>query len=327
MPKSLVRFRASATCAVLGLALGGCGFVPGASEPTSLASPTVGLTATPVRVGIGELASTPLYFVEVVALEDPWPAPAGYELRNGDRLVRLEVIVGNRSETESVPVPDDPVLIDAAGDRHARISDEDVSLLVSNRGVRVLFAGERTRYAPVFEVGADTRLDHLTVGLGGDTAWIDLTDAAESRTPDALPPYHGADVPALGSRLEANGFSLTAQQVQESPKTQNDYTAPRGYRLVEVVATLGVVAGPEIQPYAYHSSLVTADGFVYSSTDFAWLINTRAFYDALKPGEERTGNFGFLLPEGAVPEYFRYEAGPIDMEQGRGTFLTVGLEP
>lgn len=299
------------------------------AAPTVTATPhpvtvTPAITPSPAPIGIGDLGTISQLYVQVTDLQDPAEAPLGLSLPGDRRLVSLTFVVGHRSEYEHYGVPNNNALFDADGHEYRPEWGQEYVPLITPYSVDLLFPKERTQFTSVYNVHADARLDHVSVGWGDDVACVDLSRPPAQVRID-LPPYELPSVPPLGRTLETAGYTLVAHQVLESPATKNHFVVPNGYRLVAVEITAGVTTGAAIDPSLGSVYLITQDGFAYRSSVAYRLQDAFDFYTPLQPGEERTGTIGFVIPETAVPALYRFWAG--QGTTGEGVYLAVGLQP
>lgn len=277
-----------------------------AEEPAAIETATAEPAAETAY--LGDLVEASGYSLAVVAFEDPAPPGILYTAEEGEKLVAVEVIVGNVSGQRITVNALNARLLDTEGFVYLPElagHDDQITLLDLEPGQRVrgwiAFTIPEEASAELIRYEFDPRLtlESRVSGETGETAVVEIPPLTAS---DA--PQHSVEA-RLGDLVERDGYSLTVQVVEDPAAPGILYTPQPGMRLVAVEIVVGNVSGEPQTVNVLNSYLVDGDGFVYQA-DIGAIDDQIELVD-IGPGERARGWVPFTIPENAAPYSLRYQ--------------------
>jgi hypothetical protein len=294
---------------------------PAGDEATSTSEPEPAPTDTaePEVQYLGDVVEEQGYLLCAVTVEDPTTPGMFYQEEAGQKLVGVEIIVGNASGEPLSVNPLYATLLDSEGYTY------EVELAGRDRqiGSVTLSTGEKASGWVAFELpegATPATIKYAPDLFGGTVLRASLEAPPEGYVPDttALSIVPAASEAGLGDVLEQYGYSLSATAVEDPTTPGMFYQATPGYRLVAVEIIVGNVSGETLSCNPLYSTLVDSRGYVYG-VELAGRDGQLATVD-LGPGEKARGWVAFEVPDDATPASVKYE---VDIWSGE--FLRVGL--
>lgn len=256
---------------------------------------------------LGDYVAKGGYFFAALKLEDPAPAAKGYEAAGGTRLVAVWMVFGNQTGEKLYVLRDDVKLIDSNGESHDVIYDARDGIIP---GV-ILDQGERAQGWVAYAIAPDVQPAGLEFEFGfGEEGKISLgvKPPPEGHSPRAVdtsrtPP----ELPKLGEAAKTGGLGLTALQVEDPTKPEEDYYSlglPEGAHLGAVEVLLSNDNLPGFSLTTFNFDLVDVNGFLYTYSSFgrAGTIET----GDLAVGASRQGWVSFTITDGVQLESIKY---------------------
>lgn len=290
-------------------------------QPEVTAAPVV--TAVPddaVIVGqhLGDTARRFGYAMTPLRIVDPAEPGILYDAEAGKRLVAVEVVFANiAGETIDIN-PMKFTLFDTAGSEY----DLDLMGAADQIGNAGLYAGERIKGLIGFKLPEGAipgRLVFDKTFFSGDILEANLSAAPAgfSMPPLAFTPR--VEPSKLGQTTELNGYAVTALTVEDPAEPGVMYEAVEGHKLVAVEVTLENKSNPApLFVNLLYAMLVDNNGYVYRSELFG--KDEQIVGGEIAQGQKITGWFSFIIPQDAVPAYFKYE-----YDAAVTDYLTAGL--
>jgi len=288
-------------------------------EPTQAPS----LTPTPAERYLGDIVEHGGVWLTALTVQDPATPGMFASIGEGNKLVAIEVVIGNSG---SAPISVNSYyaeLVDADGFVYQPgilVLDSDIEL-----DTVTLFKGEKAKgwiafeipleaipalviYKPEFssEVSLEASLLPAPAGHVADTTLL----AATPEPPEVR----------LGETATAGGAALTVLTV-EDPSAPGLLTSDiPGTRFVSVQVVFENQSAAELSVNSLYCYLVDDQGYVYAAEPFGRDDGLEA--TDLAQGRKVQGWVTFRIPEESKPAAFKYELNGFS-----GEFLTVSLLP
>lgn len=268
---------------------------------------------------LGDTAYGSGYSLTAVGVEDPAKPGILYQPSTGQRLVAVDVIVGNVSGDPLGVNPLNAVLIDQEGFTYqAELAGRDGQIATVDA-----FPGERVRGWIAFEIpeaAVVSRLRHSPGFLSSEFIEVGLIQPPDGHQSvgDPWAPPSTAELPKLGDVVEQFGYSLSATSVEDPAPPGILYDPKQGLKLVAVEIVVGNISGDQITVNPLNAILVDAGGFLYAP-ELAGRDGQIELVD-LTPGLKAKGWVAFSIPEDAVPTSIKYL-----VESFSSAFLHAGL--
>lgn len=284
-------------------------------EPTE--EPTEAPTAAPAQEAyLGDVLEQEGYSFSVLQVEDPATPGMLYQAEAGKRLVAFEVVVGNVSGDTLTVNPLDMTLLDAEGFAYqAELAGRDDQVFLAN-----LNPGERVRGWVAFsieEAAEPAKLKYEVSSFSDLELQVNLAELPAGQEAMVGTERETPEWPKLGDEVEASGYSLSAQTVEDPTDAGPLYQATSGTKLIGVEIVVGNVSGEQITLNPLNAVLVDSNGFVYQA-ELAGRDGQLELVD-LNTGEKGKGWVAFEIPDDAVPESIKYEVSgfpPIVLQTG-----------
>lgn len=249
-------------------------------------------------------------FFAALQIQDPVPAPPGYALISGTRLIAVEMIVGNQS-SDMFDVHLDTGLQLIGGTRTIRIDP-----LLSPPGIRIrdtwLAPGERIKGWKLFGIDEESQpvaLEHGNSLYPESQTYflISLEPPPSGHSPLSVDTSRKNPVSSkLGEEAQEGGCSLKTLQVEDPAELNPSlpYTLPVGTRLVAV--EIEVANQSDSSLILNNISLVDPEGFLYAIEFNAHdAANTFAAQYTINPGGMLQGWVAFAVPSGGQADHVR----------------------
>jgi hypothetical protein len=286
-----------------------------APQPPTKALPT----SAPAAEFLGDTAYSSGYSLTAVSAEDPAKPGTFYQPSGGQRLVAIDVVVGNVSGDPLSVNPLNAILIDQEGFTYQpELAGRDGQIATVDA-----FPGERVRGWIAFEIPEAATVSSVRYSsslFSSDFIEVGLTkppDGHQSVGDPWTPPSTG-ELPKLGDVVEQFGYSLSAASLEDPAPPGMLYEPKQGHKLVAVEIVVGNTSGDQITVNPLNAILVDADGFLYSP-ELAGRDGQIELVD-LTPGLKAKGWVAFTIPEDAAPTSIKYLVEPFS-----SAFLQAGL--
>ena len=290
-------------------------------QPEVTAAPVV--TAVPdnaVIVGqhLGDTARGFGYAIIPLRIVDPAEPGILYKAEAGKRLVAVEVVFANIAGEVIDINPLKFTLFDAAGNEY----DLDFMGAADQIGNVGLYPGERMQGLLSYKLPEGiipTRLVFDKEFFSGDVIEANLSEPPAGYTMSPLAFTPRVEPSKLGQTTELNGYAVTALTVEDPAEPGVMYEAVEGHKLVAVEVTLENKSNPApLFVNLLYAMLVDNNGYVYRSELFG--KDEQIVGGEIAQGQKITGWFSFIIPQDAVPAYFKYE-----YDAAVTDYLTAGL--
>lgn len=284
---------------------------PPAEPPPTSARPAEFMGDTAYRSG---------YSLTALRVEDPAKPGVLYQPSIGQRLVAVDVVVGNVSSDRLIVYPLNAVMIDQQGFTYQpELAGRDGQIAIVGA-----FPGERVRGWIAFEIPEAALVSSLrfTPGLLFSSEFIEvgLTQPPEGHQSvgDPWAPPSMAELPRLSDVVEQFGYSLSAISLEDPAPPSIIYNLKQGYKLVAVEIVVGNTSGDQITVNPLNAILVDAGGFLHAPKIEG--RDGQIEVVDLTPGLKAKGWVAFMMPEDAVPTSIKYMVEPLS-----DIFLQAGL--
>jgi hypothetical protein len=284
-------------------------------QATSAPPPTL----PPAAQFLGDTAYRSGYSLTAIGVEDPAKPGVLYQPSTGQRLVAVDVVVGNVSGDPLSVNLLSAVLIDQDGFTYQpELGGRDGQLPTLDA-----FPGERARGWIAFEIPEGAVVTSLRYSPGAFST--DFIEVGLNQPPDGhqtvgdpwIEPS-AARLAKLGDVAEQFGYSLSASSLEDPAPAGILYQPKQGHKLVAVEIVVGNISGDQITVNPLNAILVDAGGFLYTP-ELAGRDDQIELVD-LTPGLKVKGWVAFTIPEDAVPASIKYLVEPFS-----SAFLQVGL--
>lgn len=290
-------------------------------QPQSTAAPAA--TAVPddaeiVGQHLGDTARRFGYAMIPLRIIDPAEPGILYEAEAGKRLVAVEILFANIAGEVVDINPLKFTLFDTANNAY------DLDLMgAANQIANVgLYPGERMQGLVGYQLpegAVPARLVFDKDFFSGDILEANLSAAPAGFTMPPLAFTVRVEPSKLGQTTELNGYAVTALTVADPAEPGVMYEAVDGYKLVGVEVTLENKSNPTpLFVNLLYAMLVDSNGYVYKSDLFG--MDEHITGGEMAPGQKVSGWFSFIIPQDAVPAYFKYE-----YDAAVTDYLTAGL--
>lgn len=275
------------------------------SHPTAEPLPT----SAPEAQFLGDTAYRSGYSLTAIGVEDPAKPSILYQPTTGQRLVAVEVIVGNLSGDPMSVNPLNSVLIDQEGFIYQpELGGRDGQLATTDA-----YPGERVRGWVAFEIPEAAAVS--IIRYSPEVFSSDFLEAGLAQPPDGhemvgepwVPPSTDG-LPRLGDVVEQFGYSLSASSLEDPAPPGILYEPKEGHKLVAVEIIVGNTSGDQITVNPLNAILVDSDGFLYAP-ELAGRDGQIEVVD-LTPGLKARGWVAFTIPDAAIPSSIKYAIEP-----------------
>ena len=276
-------------------------------------------TATPRTAAyLGDAFQKGGYFLLALSVSDP--AVSGYYLtpEPGNRIILVEMILGNISGEMLSTNPLYALVVDSNGSAYQSVP----AGILDGLPALDLFPGEQTGGIIGFKIPEKAEAARLAypINFFGDVfIEASLAPAPPDHTPVAVSLSPEVPSSRMGDVVKQFGCSLTVTKVEDPSIPPAHISIENGYRMVAIEVIVENVSKPE-ELFAGGSSvtLVGSDGFVYLSKYDG--RDGRLEFAKLEIGETAKGWISFILPENTAPLYLKYQTDIF-----AGNYLFAGL--
>ena len=293
----------------------------GAVSPQTTSAAANATPENPSGAGpyLGDTVEESGYLLTALAVADPATPTNRYKAKAGQRLVAVDVIVGNLSGGDTEANALNGTLLDTSGN----IYQPRLGAVADELNALPILPGEQTVGWLAFSIPDDAKPAFMEVSFaqpGKDVVaktGLNKPPVGHTAVRVALTPT--APATKVGNAVMAQGYSLLVMQVQDSATPAASYIVPKGFKLVAVQFELKNVAGSDyLSVIAVNASLVDSRGFVYGPE--LGSIDGQIQSGKLGAGDTATGWLAFQLPADSSPLYLQYE--PVTLTDN---YLITGL--
>jgi len=288
-------------------------------EPTQAPS----LTPTPAERYLGDIVEHGGVWLTALTVQDPATPGMFASIGEGNKLVAIEVVIGNSG---SAPISVNSYyaeLIDADGFVYQPgilVLDSDIEL-----DTVTLFKGEKVKGWIPFEIPQEaipSLLIYKPDPFGEIELEASLLPAPAGHVADTTLLAATPEPPEvrLGETATAGGAALTVLTVEDPSTPGVLYSDLPGTKLVAVQVILENQSDAEMSISPTFGYLTDDQGYVYAAELFG--RDGGLELSELAQGRKVQGWISFRVPEESKPVAFRYE-----LEGYGGEFLTVSLLP
>ncbi len=244
--------------------------------------------------------------LSVSEIADPAVVNRDYKVKSGKRIVAVHFQLGNTARAKLTVQPLNSALLDDAGNAYPPefvALDNEIPVIELQAGEHAdgwmgYSVPERAkitgyRYAPDLTTGSEKS---VTVNLQPAPAGHTPLKAATQRVAPALP--------AMGSKVEVDGYSLMAAGLADPAKPGILYRPTEGTRLVSVdIAVSNVSSTDKLFVNPMYFVLVDSTGAIYTS-ELGGVSDQIEAVD-LTAGQIQTGKVAFVVPSNVKLESVR----------------------
>ncbi len=267
-------------------------------------------TAVPASVPaaqIGDIAQKSGMWAAVTRVDNPGKIGNQFvTVAAGQKLVIVDVIVGNDSDTPMPVNPLNATLVDGEGFA-AKVK---LAGAVNQIGSITLAKGERVQGEIAFEVPTASKpaLLRLTTSIiGGATLEMGLATPATAPKVTPLARTRPAYAKA-GTSVDVGGYTLSVVGFELAPKPSVIYKPPPGYKLVAVEVIVGNNKDDKMSVNPLNAHLVDTRGFVWQ-VELGGRDGKQLDSGEIGKGEKVRGWISFEIPTDATPDAVRMEYG------------------
>ncbi|CAB4147392.1 Domain of unknown function DUF4352 [uncultured Caudovirales phage] len=255
---------------------------------------------------IGDMALKSQIWAIVTRIDNPAKPGEFTTISPGNKLVIIDIIVGNDSDQSISVSASDSTLVDVDG-----LAVKDSLFAANHRIISTrLSKGERAQGEIAFEVPASYKpaLLRLRTSFFGGTV-LEMGLAAPALPPRIqLPPRTRPAYPKSGETAEAQGYTLSAVGLEPVAKPGILYLVKKGYKLVGVEIVVGNTKADSASVNELNASIVDTRGFVWPM-ELAGRDGKGLDAGKIGKGERMRGWVAFEMPDDAIPDAVRYDAG------------------
>lgn len=292
-----------------------------ATEPEPTQAPS--LTPTPSERYLGDIVEEDGVWLTALAVQDPATPGMFASIGAGNKLVAVEVVIGNSGSGQVSVNTLYAQLVDTDGFIYqSELASLETGL---NLNTVTLFKGEKAKGWIAFEVPQEAIPSILIYKpeLFGKTSFeASLLPAPAGHVADTTLLEATPEPPtvSLGETAISGGAALTISAV-EDPSTPGIFTSiVPGNKLVAVKVILENQSADKLSVNPLYGYLVDDHGYVYAAELFGRDGGLEAA--DLVQGTKAQGWISFQIPEESKPAAFKYE-----LDGFSGEFLVVGLLP
>ncbi len=275
--------------------------------PTDTPTPTN--TPEPSSQYLGDINEEYGYFLTGLSIEDPATPGSFYDPVEGQKLVAIEVVVGNISGEFISTNPLDFTLVDDDGFTYrTELGGRDggqIALVDLNQGEKVRgwiafsIPVESTPAKIKYEIGIFSD-EVLQASLEEPPNNYEVDNEILSTTPTT-------SFPNLGEVAEQHDYSLSGVTVEDPTNSSWMYDPIDGYKLVAVEIVVGNVSGEILSINPLDVFLVDNYGYVYDAELGGREDSGQIELVDLAEGERVKGWVSFSIPENATPSSVKYQ--------------------
>lgn len=284
------------------------------SRPTSAPAPTATrppqatpASATIPAAQVGDIAQKSGMWAAVTRLDNPGKVGNQFvTVAAGQKLVIVDVIVGNDSDSPMSVNPLNATLVDSEG------FAAKVKLAGADRQIDsiTLAKGERVQGEIAFEVPSASRpalLRMTTSIIGGVTLEMGLATPPIPPKVNSLPRTRPAYAKA-GTTAESAGYTLSVVGFEPIAKPSIIYTAKPGYKLVAAEIVVGNNKDDKMSVNPLYTHLVDTRGFLWAAK-LGGRDGKQIDSGEIGKGEKVRGWVAFEIPTDATPDAIQYGFG------------------
>jgi len=293
---------------------------PTAPVNTSTVAPIDTATTAPVVVQtyLGDAVQKDGYAITALSVADPAKPGMLYSAETGKKLVAVEVNISNLSGAQISINPLDTTLVDSDGfSNQADLGSVDDQIATAD-----LNPGEQIHGWISFKISQNatvTTLKYSPEVLSSEFIQVNLLPPPTSHVAITAPITPAVQTSKLGDVIQQNGYSLTADKVEDPSTPGMLYTATQGYKLVAVEIILDNVSGAQaLSANPLYAFAIDTNGFVYS-TELGGRDGQINSMD-LNVGDKVKGWVSFSIPATASLAYIKYQT-----DMFSGNYLVAGL--
>ena len=276
---------------------------PSVPTDTPVPAPTDTLEPTPTKAPaeqfLGDTIEQDGLILTAVQVADPAEPGMFYNLKEGERLVAVEIIVGNKSgETHSVN-PLNATLVDTDGFVYTLELGGIDDQLAANE----ITSGEKVRGWVAFsipETAGPAKLKYSASFFGGDAIVASLTPPPEGHMTTGGKSVSAENTPSapetyLGDTVEVDGYGLSVVDVQDPAEPGQFFTLDPDKKLVAVEIVISNIDGDDLSVNPLSATLVDNEGYTYQP-ELGGIGGMQIGLVTLSPGERIKGWVPFEIP-------------------------------
>lgn len=263
------------------------------------------------------------YGLTALQIIDPVNPTSYYEIGDGNKLIAIEVIIGNYDGEITTSDYSNATLVDSAGYTYPAINGANIAEIPQLS----IKAGEQVIGWIAFEVPNDLSeyksLKYKYTQLGWRESYkleTSLIPSPEGYSSKPILVTPNTPNTKIGDTDEKRGFSLSVLNYEDPTEPGSYFEEKEGYRLVAFEVVLGNETSDEpLSVYITDFSLVDERGFIYEVEDRHGREG-QIKSGELDKGEKRKGWVSFIIPKDSNPNYIKYPT-----ESWTDIFLIAGV--